>query len=233
VTIGFILLAAWELLAWGAARFLIVKADLQRADALVVMSGASNYVERTRWAARLFKEGRAPRVILTNDNTRGKWSRSEERNPFFVERAAEELRLAGVPVEKIEVLPQAVDSTYSESVLLRDYATKTGLRSMLVVTSPYHSRRALWTLRRVFDDTDIQIGLDAPPPGEQSAHAALWWLTPDGWREVAGEYLKFIYHGIWSAVASEARHRFGFRISECGMRNAECGFGIADLGLRI
>ena len=45
------------------------------------------YVERTRLAAESFVRGRAPVVLLTNDGQRGGWSKEEERNPLFVERA--------------------------------------------------------------------------------------------------------------------------------------------------
>lgn len=189
-----VLLILWELIAWAGARFLIVQADLPRADALVVLSGSSTYAERVEWAAHLFHEGRASRVILTNDDNRSGWSNQEERNPLFVERAAEQLRAAGVPSIRIEILPQPVSSTYTEALLLREYASANDLRSMLVVTSAYHSRRALWTLRRVFHGTEVEIGLNAAPIGSQTPKSGLWWLSPKGWQNVAGEYLKFAYY---------------------------------------
>jgi uncharacterized SAM-binding protein YcdF (DUF218 family) len=192
-----LLLAVWELLAWGSARALWVDAELSRADVLVVLSGSTSYVERARWAAQLFHAGGAPRVVLTNDDRRGGWSNAEQRNPYFVERAAEELRGAGVPAERIEVLPQTVAGTHDEAVLLREYAEARGARSLIVVTSAYHSRRALWTLRRVFRGSGIEVGLSAVPPGgSQTPTPATWWLSARGWQMVAGEYLKFIYYWL-------------------------------------
>src|SRR5215204_5782230 len=105
---------AWALLAWGAAKILIVHAGLAHADAIAVLSGSSAYPERTKRAAELFHEGRAPLVILTNDNTRGGWSSALQRNPYFVERATEELIKAGVPAEKIRIVPGVASSTHSE-----------------------------------------------------------------------------------------------------------------------
>ena len=189
-------LIAWFLLAWIAAQALVVRADLPRADALLVLSGSSNYVERTRWAARLYKEGRAPLILLTDDGQRGGWSNSEQRNPFFVERAVAELNGAGVPAEKIEVLPGVVSSTYEEAVSLRSYATSRGLRSVLVVTSAYHSRRALWTMRRVFDGSDVEVGVNASPAGNESPAPAMWWTRTRGWQMVAGEYPKMLYYRL-------------------------------------
>jgi uncharacterized SAM-binding protein YcdF (DUF218 family) len=194
--VSFVLLVAWPLLAWLAARALVVRAELQQADAIIVLSGSANYVERARWAARLYKEGRAPKIILTNDNQQGGWSSAQERNPFFVELAADELKRAGVPADRIEVLPQTVSSTYDECAQLHEYALRRGLRSLLFVTSAYHTRRTLWTLQRLFRENEIKIGLDAPPPGEQSPPPAAWWLQALGWRMVAGEYLKILYYHL-------------------------------------
>jgi uncharacterized SAM-binding protein YcdF (DUF218 family) len=171
---------------------------LARADALAVLSGSSAYVERTRRAAQLFNEGRAPEIILTDDHERGGWSNGQQRNPFFVERAFEELRSAGVPAEKIVVLPlpQEASGTYDESLTLRDYATAHGLHSLLVVTSAYHSRRALWTLRRVFQGSGVTVGLDPAAAGEASPAPVAWWLDRRGWQTVATEYPKLVYYWL-------------------------------------
>jgi uncharacterized SAM-binding protein YcdF (DUF218 family) len=185
---------AWSLLAWVAARALIVRAELSSADALVVLSGSSTYLERTDWAARLFKEGRAPIIILTNDNVQGGWSVAEQRNPLFVELAAGELRRKGVPPEKIETILDAASGTYEEALRLREYSVAHNLRSILVVTSAYHSRRALWTLRRVFEGSGIEIGLDAPATGIQTPAPATWWWHVIGWQVVPGEYVKLVYY---------------------------------------
>jgi uncharacterized SAM-binding protein YcdF (DUF218 family) len=186
----------WFLLAWVAAQALVVRAELPRADALLVLSGSSNYVERARWAARLYREGRAPLILLTDDGQQGGWSQSEQRNPFFVERAAAELKSAGVPADKIEVLPGVVSSTYEEALSLRSFASSRDLRSVLVVTSAYHSRRALWTLRRVLEGSNVEVGMDAPPAGEDSPAPAMWWTSERGWQMVAGEYPKIIFYRL-------------------------------------
>ena len=190
-------LAAWSLLAWGAAKGLIVSSELPRADAMVVLAGSTAYVERTHRAAQLFREGRAPKVILTNDNQQSGWSNELQRNPLFIERAAGELALSGgVPESDVEMLRQPVSSTHDEALLLRGYAEAHGLRSLLVVTSAYHSRRALWTFRKVFEGSGINVGLMIVEPGEETPRPATWWLHLSGWRTVAGEYLKLIYYWL-------------------------------------
>lgn len=183
-------------IAWIAAEALIVRSDLIHADALLVLGGSSTYLERTHRAAQLLNEGRAPKIILTNDNLTSGWSAEEGRNLLFVERAAGELKRLGVPSEKIEVVPGRVVSTYDEAVHLRQYAREKGLRSILIVTSAYQSRRALWTFRRVFQGSDIIVGLDPVAPGEQAPASATWWRERLGWKLVPGEYGKLIYYWI-------------------------------------
>lgn len=186
----------WLLVAWLAARFLIVSTALHQADAIVVLSGSAVYKERTQRAAEYYRQGLANRILLTNDNRRGGWSNSEQRNPFFYERARNNLLLLGVPAEHIEVIPKPVTNTYEESELLREYAVAHGLRSLLIVTSAYHARRALWTLRRVFAGTGIEIGLQTIETGEQTPPPSSWWLHVRGWRMVVGEYVKNIYYRL-------------------------------------
>lgn len=185
-------------MAWGAARLLVINSlPISPPDAIVVLGGASTYVERTNYAVRLYNSKIAPRIILTNDNQQGGWSSAQQRNPLFVERAEEELLRSGVPLEKIEPILEPVSSTYEEVTLLREYATTHHFHSLLVVTSGYHSRRALWTLQKVFNGSGIDVAIDSVPPGLQTPSAASWWLSAQGWRMVAGEYAKFIYYLIW------------------------------------
>lgn len=189
-----LLLVAWPLFAWVAAKALIVNSELPHADAVAVLAGSSTYVERTRRAAQLFQEGRAPSILLTNDNLKSEWSKEQQRNPLFVDRAIDELKRQGVPADRIEIVPGAVFGTYDEVVRLRDYANHRGLRSILVVTSAYQSRRALWTLQRVFSTSDIKIGIDAAEPGLQSPRPETWWWHRFGWKLVPTEYVKIIYY---------------------------------------
>jgi uncharacterized SAM-binding protein YcdF (DUF218 family) len=183
-------------LAWIAARALIVKLPLERADAIVVLSGSAAYLERTQLAAKLYADGGSSRIILTNDNQQGGWSETQQRNPFFIERERENLIASGVKSEQIEIVPAAVTGTYDECLKIRRYAEMQGYKSLLIVTSAYHSRRALWTLRWVFRGSGIEIGLDIVMPGQQMPSATTWWLSRRGWRVVALEYPKLIYYWL-------------------------------------
>jgi uncharacterized SAM-binding protein YcdF (DUF218 family) len=196
LSVCLLVLVAWPPAAWVAARALIVHANVLQADAIVVLAGSSTYVERAQQAAQLFQAGRAPRIVLTNDSIRSGWSVEEQRNPLFVERAVEQLRARNVPPEKIELVSGFVSSTYEEATRIRDFARDHNWHSILLVTSAYQSRRALWVFQRVFDGSGVSIGIDAAAPGLQSPPPTTWWFHSLGWKSVPGEYLKIIYYRI-------------------------------------
>lgn len=187
-------LLVWPFPAWMAARLLIVSAPVERADAIVLLSGSSSLRERALHVSQLYADGKAPLIILTNDGHRGSWSNAEQRNPFYYEATIRELVLLGVPKERIEVLLQPVASTYEEAMLLRGHFQKPPVTSILIVTSAYHSRRALWTFKRVFAGSNVLVGLESAPPGWQTPSAWTWWLRPRGWQSVLGEYAKLVHY---------------------------------------
>jgi len=182
------------LLAWAAARLLIVQAKVESPDAIIVLSGSSTYLERASWAARLYREGRAPLVVLTNDGVMGGWDNREDRNPMIYELSLRRMQQEGVPSTDIRVAPGRAVGTYDESLLIRDFAVEHRLKRLLIVTSGYHSRRALWSIRRACEGSGIEIGIDGPPPGWQTPSPSVWWLKRRGWKLVAGEYVKMIYY---------------------------------------
>ena len=190
VAVAAVSFAVLPLFAWLFARLLVVRVPVSSADAIVVMSGSATFRERARHAAALYNEGRAPRILLTNDYLRSSWSEKEQRNPYFYERSRDELLRAGVPDDKIAVIMEPIRGTFDEAVLLKKYSEANHLSSLLVVTSAYHSRRVLWSFRRVFQGTGKSIGIDPAEAGLETPSAATWWLHRLGWDMVPNEYLK-------------------------------------------
>jgi uncharacterized SAM-binding protein YcdF (DUF218 family) len=190
------LLLAWILFAWFLANNLIIEKPLERADAILILSGSSVYLERTQKAALVYKQGIAPRVLLTDDGGRAGWARAEQRNPKFVELARNNLIAQGVPPENIEILAAQVSETNEEAEVLRGKIRQANWKSILIVTSAYHTRRSLWTFEKVLENENLQIGIVSPPPGEQTPPPFYWWLTRKGWTSVAAEYVKIVYYRL-------------------------------------
>lgn len=190
------LFLAWILAAWILAENLIVEKPLERADAILILSGSSVYLERTQKAALVYRQGVAAKILLSDDGERAGWSKIERRNPKFVETARDNLIAAGVAPENIEILPGQVSGTIDEAENLREKIKQTGWQSILIVTSAYHTRRSLWTFEKILEDQNVQIGIVSPPTGEQTPPPLIWWLSERGWRFVAGEYLKALYYRL-------------------------------------
>ena len=189
-TIG---VAAWILAAPIAARFLTVSAPIP-ADALIVLSGSPLISERTTQAIAMFRRGGVQLILLTDDGTRGRWSRRLQQNPRSIDRASGLLLDAGIPPERVVKLPPIVSSTHDEAVAARTFLLARRLDSIVVVTSPYHSRRALWTFRRALSDTNIRVGVAPAETLIESPEPSRWWLTLRGWQVVGAEYPKLLYY---------------------------------------
>lgn len=188
----------WILLAPFAARWLIVEKPLARADAIFVLGGAATYLERTERAAELYKQGVAPKIFLTDDGMRGGWSEREQRNPYFVERARRELINRGVLENAIETLPEKVFGTDDEAELFARTARAQNLKSVLLVTSAYHTGRARRTFEKIAADDRLKIEIGvAAASFEQTPEPFVWWLSPSGWKAVAGEYVKSFYYWLY------------------------------------
>lgn len=193
IAIGFLLVfVCWVLIAPYLAEHLIVEKPLEKADAIMVLGGSAVYQERTQTAAKIFGEGIAPRILLTDDGERAGWSKKERTNLPFVELAKRSLIDQGVPEGAITILPGEVTGTDWEARRLSEEIDHDGLRSVLLITSAYHTRRALWTFEKFLSGKDVEIGIEHSPTGEQTPSPRYWWLSPRGWSMVGGEYVKSV-----------------------------------------
>src|SRR6185369_14514739 len=112
LVIALLLIVCAPLVAFAAARLLIVRAEVQSPDAIIVLSGSSTYLERASWAAKLYREGRAPLVVLTDDGVISGWDNREDRNPMFYELSMRRMQQEGVPPNQIQVAPGQAVGTY-------------------------------------------------------------------------------------------------------------------------
>ena len=185
----------WALFAMGA-RALVISEPLPHADALLVLSGGAVYDERVRHAGMLFRRGKGDVVLLTNDGLRRAWSQELGRNPSSVEQAILALEAEGVSTARIHVLPGVVRGTSDEARAVSEYARRHRLRSILAVTSPYHTRRTLWTLRRFVAGRGVVVGVESVPVTRATPAASTWWTNRQGWRTVGGEFVKLPYYWV-------------------------------------
>jgi len=78
---------------------------------------------------------------------------------------------------RIEMLPELVTNTYDEAVAVATYCQQHSVSRLTVVTSPYHTRRALAIVRSVIDRSTTQVGISPAAP-ESWAGPGRWWQHP-------------------------------------------------------
>jgi len=161
------------------ARFLVVEDPPRVADAALVLAGDPNY-ERTKSAARLLLAGEVRLLIVTGG----------EPGPGD---SAESLRAVairlGVSPDSIR-MEQVSHGTHESMLAVLPILQRESIRSLAVVTSPYHQRRAVRAARRTFPGVVI-ISRPAEPAGWTPEG---WWKTRWNRRIVFSEYLKLAYY---------------------------------------
>jgi uncharacterized SAM-binding protein YcdF (DUF218 family) len=112
------------------------------ADAIVVLGDDNFYADRATHAAELFRQGVAPEVLVSGRRLRPNAGVGELMERDLVER--------GVPKEKIEKVTHDADSTREEAEVLGKIAKEHHWKSVVIVTSNYHTRRTRYIYDRVF-----------------------------------------------------------------------------------
>jgi uncharacterized SAM-binding protein YcdF (DUF218 family) len=133
----------------GLGRFMAREDPLQKADAIFVFAG--KYIERPLEAADLYKDGYAPRIVVTRatlDQATFELQRRRVRIPTEYDLTAEMLEQVGVPDSAL-VSPRFIhDNTAEEARTLRELTLQHGWRRVIVVSSKYHLRRVSLAVRR-------------------------------------------------------------------------------------
>ncbi len=170
------------------ARFLIIRqTSLEPADLLHVLGGNAL---RAEGAARLYHKGLAPRLLTTGALIPKDLQALGLLLPE-AEVSARALQRHGVPRSAIQILRQGT-STYEEAVALREYARTHALRSVIIVTSEFHTRRARWIFQKVVGRGGIRIQVAALPDADYSA--ATWWKNEEGLIAFNNEWVKLFYY---------------------------------------
>jgi uncharacterized SAM-binding protein YcdF (DUF218 family) len=133
-----------------AGGWLVVEDSLEKSDAIILLSDDNFYADRATRAAELYRQNFAPSVVASGVRLRPYAGISELMTHDLVER--------GVPKERIVPFPQDADNTREEAESLKTLVAQKGWKSVIVVTSNYHTRRARYIFRRVFP-SDIKIAM--------------------------------------------------------------------------
>jgi uncharacterized SAM-binding protein YcdF (DUF218 family) len=177
-------------------KFLVIRDPLEKADAVLSLAGDQR---RPRYAAELFLKGYARWFIITPLPLDSQ--RERERYTRYVKTIA--LRM-GVPEEAILLVPDVGNTTFEEANNVKRFLEQNNINSLLVVTSPWHTRRSRLIFQDVFEGSDKHISIQ-PMGDDVYGH---WYHTyrPEEWWTY-----KFGRDPTFSEYAKLAAYVFGIR----------------------
>jgi len=173
-----------------AGRFFNDPDPLDRADVILILAGAR--VERWLEGFELYKEGWAPRIVISPgpvDRIEYALHARGVRFPRQGDLVRDALLALGVPADAVTVLPDGVDNTAAEAAALQR-AFPPGITRLIVVTSPYHTRRAGFAFRRAFKHTPVTVIVRGSRYSE--AQPSRWWRRREDIRYIMSEMPKFV-----------------------------------------
>lgn len=172
----------------GLASAWIVEEPVAKVDAIVVLGGGLEH--RPFAAARLFREGVAPRVLYMNVQL----GPAEELGVQITESETTRRILLsnGVPELAMTAIGDGVASTYDESCAVRDWVNESGAKSILIPTDLFHTRRVRWLFQKQFREMPVRIQLQAVDPIRY--RMANWWQHEEGVVDFQNEVIKFLYY---------------------------------------
>ena len=167
--------------------FLVIHAP-ERSDVLVVLEGGAGS-SRFEQALRLHKAGYAPLILVDADMTRDYYGKTEADLLLdYVHRQR---------LSSIQVCPTTADSTYNEPKDVERCMKMAGATSAIIVTSDFHTRRALETFRKRLPQYQWSVAASSWPGNAaeqywkhrwwakavlEEAQKYVWWELVDRWR---------------------------------------------------
>jgi uncharacterized SAM-binding protein YcdF (DUF218 family) len=167
VTLGYVALF-WSPLPWIVAKPLHAAAAPRAADAVVVLAAGvgesgkpEGYQERVEQAVRLYHARHARHIVFSTGYV------------FVFPEAQVMKALAvslGIPADAI-LLQEHGGGTDQNVAFVRPMLAERGWKTVLLVSSPYHMRRAMMTFRKMAPEIDV-VPVPAPSCGTSSWRAS-------------------------------------------------------------
>ena len=194
-------LAALALAAFfGVGRWLVVEDPLAKAQAIAVLSGRMPV--RAREAAKLYRQGYASEVWLTHAAEPG-----ESLQAMGIAYEGEEVYSArvllhlGVPAAAIHVLKPPIANTADEVRVISAALVEAKGRSVILVTSKSHTRRARLLWRKLAPRNCRGIVRAA---GEDPFDPGHWWRSSGDALDVVREVLGLL--NAWAGLPLAPAH---------------------------
>lgn len=181
-------------------RFLVSDDLPQPADAVVVLLSGVEYFPRLVQAAELYRSGFVRHVVI-NGNRKTDSLRHLEQKGFeaccpWYENPLRVLSLFGVPREKvIKISAENAFDTLSEAEIVGNQLVRRHIARIMVTTSKYHTRRAGFIWKTLFDG---RLSIRTIAAGTDPFDPDAWWREGRQVRWVMAEYGAWVYY-LWKS----------------------------------
>ena len=153
----------------------------------MVLSGGMG--TRIPHALKLFEEGYAPEILLTDEKKRNiRFTNLFPTNEMIAQTMIEELELS-VPVSTIQSQKGGATSTFDEAYDLLKLSENKSYRHLILVTDVFHTRRAYHAFQTVFEDKEIKIEMSAA--SNEIFNVNNWWTSDQGISAYVLESIKY------------------------------------------
>ncbi len=173
--------------------YLVVSHEPRRSDLIVCLAGRN--IERGLAAAEVFKKGLAAQIFMGREVPPDGFKLLRERGihyPETIDLLRVMLADLAVPESALIIPDEPVNGTFEEAMAVQRVIRKAGYRSLILVTSPTHARRAWLTFKKSLEHDNVRIlVVTSPYSGFDPEN---WWRHKRYAKEVLLEYEKLLYY---------------------------------------
>lgn len=164
--------------------FLVVQDELKKADAIIVINSDRNGT-RVAQGVSLYKNGYADKLIFSGCQIA--WQTND------ADIMKKQALVLEVP-EKAILLDRNGYTTFDNARNTLKIMKENHLNSAILVTSSYHTRRAMWIFKKVFKASGVKLSV--LPARDSEFNPGDWWRREKDAKLVFNEYTKLIWYAL-------------------------------------
>ena len=175
--------------------FLVVSIPPQKADAIVCLSGSP--IDRGLATADAYHQGLATYIIIVpEERPEGAYFLEERGIPYqeSVDLLVTILKGMDIPESALIRSDATTNNTFNEAKAVKVIQKNRGFKSIILVTSPTHTRRTLYIFRKIFSDEEVAFSIIPSPYSQFKTEN--WWKHRKYKKEVFLEYQKLFYYVV-------------------------------------
>ena len=157
-------------------------------EVMFILSGSP--FDRANEGAKLFREGWVEKIVCTGELIPHDF---QALGLEFRESQLIEFRLhsLGIADSVVDIVPIGT-STIEESQVIMSYCIENNVRSAIVLSSKFHTRRIKKVFRKEFRKAGIELCIRGAPSSQYEE--GIWWKSEYGLLAVNNEYVKMLWY---------------------------------------